>query len=111
LEPAGVDWTKASLHCSRATCLAWVAQATRLFRRATRPTERSAVSKGTMQYSRTQATRPRLPASRREGRAGRPYHPHGYLASLTKRCRVQCALTGLEGRISKLSFRGSTAFR
>src|ERR1051326_4634316 len=33
-------------------CLPWVAQATRLFRRATRPTARNAVSKGIMQDSR-----------------------------------------------------------
>src|SRR6185369_16450626 len=52
-----------------------VAQATRLFRRATRPTEWGAASNGRLRYSRTRASRPVLPASRREGRAGRPHHP------------------------------------
>src|SRR5712671_2535861 len=52
-------------------CLPWVAQATRLFRRATRPTARRVASRGTMEYSRVLASRTRLPAGRREGRAGR----------------------------------------
>src|SRR5205814_9707801 len=59
----------------RCFCLAWVAQATRLCRRATRPTEWGAASKDKGRFYRSRTLLPFRPAGRRAGRAGRPHHP------------------------------------